>query len=462
MDPLLNFISEVKRKSGKERPRIGLFGMGKTNTVILSKLRELGIKTVIRSDADRLPDEISQGSDAVYTGDHSLDDVLEDAIIFSPSVRRERSALALARERGVIFSSDTEMFFGLKPQNVFSVTGSDGKSTVTYFTSRLLSLGERFAEVFPSGNFGIPFASLSGGEASAYVAELSSFNLHYLTPHSTRAAITCITPNHLNWHSSMNEYVSDKLRILSDAEEVVLPLDGGICECYAKAHGAFALFSSKKTAKQMSQIAKAELYISFEGGGILINGKSILGGDDLDKIKGHNIENLMCSIGLAYGLAGDECARRLARDFSGLPHRCQTVGSFGGVSFINSSIDTTPARTATTLSTLDKTVILILGGRTKGVPFTDAIPLIARYAKSLHIYGECQSEFLSELFDDPRTRTIPTTSSDSFKDAFAEAARSAAVGDTVLLSPAATAYGEFRNFEERGEIFCHMAKLYED
>ena len=138
--------------------------------------------------------------------------------------------------------------------------------------------------------------------------------------------------------------------------------------------------------------------------------------------------------------------------FGGLAHRCEACGSVKGISFINSSIDTTPSRTRATLEALARPVHLILGGRGKGLSPEPMTETIKKYAKSVAVYGEVREEFFSYL----KEVGIYAITHEKFDDAVFTAYSKARPGEVVLLSPAATAYGEFLNFEERGDRFRHL------
>ena len=162
----------------------------------------------------------------------------------------------------------------------------------------------------------------------------------------------------------------------------------------------------------------------------------------------------MGALALTLGEVTEEKAVKVAEEFGGLPHRAECVGIYRGVEYINSSIDTTPSRTASTLIALSRPVHIILGGRGKGLSTLPLLPQLSRYAKSISLYGEAGEEFLSDLIP----LGIKLSLSQSFDDAFHSAVMNAKRQDTVLLSPAATAYGEFSDFTKRGERFTALAR----
>ena len=192
---------------GRAIRSIGFLGFGKSNSALYRYFRERNsdIKYTLRQNTP--PEGNLPEFDRVYLGERWLDNIDEDALFLSPSVRRDDERLAAASGRGVIVSSDTELFLSLTRGDIFAVTGSDGKSTTAYLTSLLLS--ESYRTAIPCGNFGVPLAEhIEDGDGCAFALELSSFTLNYLTPRSKRAVITNISENHLNWHASFDEYIS--------------------------------------------------------------------------------------------------------------------------------------------------------------------------------------------------------------------------------------------------------------
>ena len=197
--------------------------------------------------------------------------------------------------------------------------------------------------------------------------------------------------------------------------------------------------------------------VTVEDGVICHDGDPMLHTTELSHREPHNISNTLAAIGLCHGYCNTDKIREVAMSFTAPHHRCEVVHtSRSGITFIDSSIDTTPTRTRTTLLGLGKRVLLLLGGRGKGLPMVPLADPIKRYAKSVAIYGEVGKEmytFLSTECDE-----IPIMRFSGFTEALSALCDIAEGGDTVLLSPAATAYGEFENYEKRGELFTRLVK----
>ena len=194
----MSYINELIYKVKAERNiqgkvRVGLLGLGKTNLEVLSHIDTGYASVTLRDTRGNIKTLHGVTPERTYFGEGAFLDIDEDILFIAPSINRSHPALVAARERGTLLTSDCEEFFTAANAPIYSVTGSDGKSTVTALTSRLLTAGGTYAPAI--GNIGIPF--ISAPDAAAYVAELSSFNLEYFAPRCMAAAITNITPNHL-------------------------------------------------------------------------------------------------------------------------------------------------------------------------------------------------------------------------------------------------------------------------
>ena len=440
---ILSWVNSILSENASAE--VALLGLGTTNRAILDIILQIpNLKKITvfhKGDAD-LPDSVIR-RDFPNPGTP----IDADIVFASPSVRREKLTLGEI----TVLTSDTELFFTAEARNRFLISGSDGKSTVSAMTASLLK--ERFPGLFLGGNIGTPVALCDLSGADAAVIELSSFNLNYIKPGSDRALITNITPNHLDWHSSYEEYVLSKENLLLHSREPIVNVDTPACRDIARRRKLYAVCSSVYTYKELAAEYCAKHIFSLENGRILLDGEAMFSTVDLFLKERHNAVNFMSAMALTHGYAKSSDVLRVAKSFRGLPHRCECFFEKDGVTFIDSSIDTTPERTAATMYSLNKRVKLILGGRGKGL---DLMPLkkpILKYARKIAIYGDIRDEIKEFLSSDSLLCNISRASFKSFSDAADYITEDLVAGDCVLLSPAATSYGEFSNFEERGRLF---------
>ena len=437
---------------GQDVKKIALFGLGVSNLEILRKMTD-NVGIVIRSDTHLGRDiaKVDPRIVAIYDGEHSCDEIDEDVIVFSPSVRRDRYELLRAAERGVIFTSDCEMFSDSVGSPVFAVTGSDGKSTTATILSQLLR--ERYPTVALCGNIGSPM--LTSVASDAYAVELSSFQLTYSHPRVMRAAITNITPNHLNWHTSFDEYRDAKLSLLRGAEEYALSADNEILSDYIRIHGAFGVISAEKTYMELKELYDFSVAYTAEGEHILRNGEPYIKIADIVRKEKHNLKNLMLALAASDGLVSQSHAVAVARSFGGLAHRMETVAEYNGIKYIDSSIDTSPSRCISTLSSLTAKCVVILGGRKKGVALDSLVPIVRKKARAAVVMGECREELYSLLTGD-----FKCIRAEDMRDAVEKATEAAECSDSVILSPGATSYDLYSSYAERGDDFKKQVKEY--
>ncbi len=434
--------------------RIGFLGAGKSNLSVLRVFRSLcpSAEFILRCDKDTA----GQASefDKCYFGNSSLCDINEELLFLSPSVRRDRREIADAAARGVYISSDCELFFSLTDGAAFGVTGSDGKSTTTSALAAILS--EAGYPAVACGNFGLPLCELFGKRVLP-IAELSSFQLSYAKPVLDTAIITNITENHLDWHKSFDEYRSVKLSIFKRAKRAVIDADCAELIKGAPAEKLFCAVTLKKSCAEIKSLLPAKYVISAEGERILLNGVPFAESAALLSMTEYNVKNfcLACGAALEYASASD--MQRAAEKFAALPHRCRVVTQFGKTRYIDSSIDTTPARTAATLTAQSGEAVAILCGRSKGGTLTPLADALISHTVGAVVFGEIAENILTALSSDTRFEKYPVRAACGMRDAVRIATKMLTRGGTVILSPSGTSFDLYSSFEERGDDFAREA-----
>lgn len=445
------FIHMQAQQLGRS-PSISFYGMGTSNRALLSALRAEVVSVTIRSDvALQDADGIPKGA-RIITGNYACRNIDEDILFASPSVRRERLDIS----RNCTVCSDMELFFTNGRGTRLAVTGSDGKSTTTALAAAIL--GEKFDTVYPIGNNGTPYVTVPESDSAIYVCELSSFNLRYMSPRVLRCAITGITPNHLDWHADMREYTETKLRLTENCEHSVLPADDKICAEAARDIAPFAMFSSRMTHSELLHTFPTEHTVTCEDGAINLDGEPVVRISELHRAEPYIILDMMTAVGLCCGMCSRDDAARALMEFRGLAHRATVVHEADDVRYIDSSIDTTPSRTAATISAIDAPINLILGGGSKGLSLLPLTVPVLRKVRHISIYSAAADDICRWLSSTDELRHISHSVCDSFAAAVSDAAAKATRGTTVLLSPAHTSYGEFHSYEERGRAFAALVR----
>jgi UDP-N-acetylmuramoylalanine--D-glutamate ligase len=284
-----------------------------------------------------------------------------------------------------------------------------------------------------------------------------------------RAIITNITPNHLNWHTDMDEYITAKCNICRHrgVEMLVANAENEVTREIAKNSDLpITYFSSKKSAySEIVPFFKENCNAIYEDGGIIYfdDGESreeIVPVADILLPGRHNVENYMAAIAITRGFVTNETVRCVAKDFGGVEHRLELVREKDGVRFYNSSIDSSPSRTAAALSALPKAPIIILGGEDKNVPFDGLAQYVCRRVKAAVVTGVSAPKILSAIENCPEydPKKVVVKHIDDFREAVISAANMAESGDIVLLSPACTSFDHFKDFAERGNYFKEIVR----
>lgn len=460
---------------------VAVLGLGISNLPLLEFLLKKGAKSISARDQkpfEALPEEVRALKDkgvSFVLGEGYTEGITEDTVFRSPGIRPDLPALEAVRRRGGCVTSEMELFFELCPATVLGITGSDGKTTTTTLTARLLSMqaeaeGGAF-RVFLGGNIGTPLLPRVDEmtERDFAVVELSSFQLMSFKRAPDRAVVTNITPNHLNWHKDYAEYIEAKKRILpARPSALVLNADNKETAAIARALSGTngeerpILFSSRRSYSDLHARFGEGRYLYLQDGHIVYTEGSrtlsLLRVADI-KIPGrHNVENYMAAAALTMPFVKNEALRRLAPAFLGVAHRLQFVRTVNGVRYYNSSIDSSPNRTRASLLALEEKPIVICGGAAKGLSFASLADTLITYAKAVVLTGATARAIEAELRANPLfdEKELPLCLVPDFRGAVLSAAEMAKAGDTVLLSPACTSFDAFRNFEERGEVFCRI------
>lgn len=456
-----------------------LLGFGVSNIPVAREFVRAGLgKSVIVRDMksfDDLGEAARELADAGVrfecgiepTKDFSCD--TSRAVIFrSPGIRPDAGDLTPAIKSGAILTSEVEFFCEHTPARIIAVTGSDGKTTTSTLTSLILKEGYKGGKVYLGGNIGTPLFPLLDeiGENDVCVLELSSFQLMTMDSRATNAAITNITPNHLNWHIDMNEYAEAKYKVCGkNTARLVLNATDGYCrELAGKTETPKILFSAYRDSYAALDARGAKGIFLRDGGIILSDGETeelLLKSSDI-KIPGiHNIENYMTATALTYGIAEKDAVVRVAKTFGGVAHRLELVREKNGVKYYNSSIDSSPTRTIAALSTFSNKPTLIVGGRGKKTPYDGLARELYLRAGAVIVTGETAdevSEALASVASDYPDSELKIFREEDFEACVKLAESVTPSGSAVLLSPAATSFDKFKNFAERGEVFKNIVK----
>ncbi|MEW5921832.1 MAG: UDP-N-acetylmuramoyl-L-alanine--D-glutamate ligase [Bacillota bacterium] len=440
--------------------RVLVLGLGRSGRAAARLLLRAGVDTLVINDnkrKDLLQEEIGElcafPNVQVFTGVHRAE-LLQDIsmVIKSPGINPRLSLLKEAGRRGIEIFSEVELAYHFCPVPIAAITGTNGKTTTVALTGEIFR--RQFPRVQVAGNIGFPLCeAVMQSDAGDYiVAELSSFQLADVRDfHPRIAAILNISPDHLDYHGSMEDYIGAKRNIFLRQQ----PGDWSILNWDDSLTRDLAPFV-RGNLLPFSRHVQPSPGVFIKEGYILIND----GSENIPvcpiaevRIPGeHNLENALAATAVSWaaGVAVEGIAAGL-RIFPGVPHRLEEVGIIRGVKYVNDSKGTNPEATLKAIKALKGPKILIAGGMNKGSSFSPlALSLAKEEVKILLLLGET-APLLEEAARRAGFNAVLAVT--DLRDAVRKAFHSAAEGDIVLLSPACASWDMFRDYEERGEIF---------
>ena len=439
--------------TGLRGKKLLVLGLGVSNRPLVRLLLEYGCDV---TGCDRTPREkldaevleLEQQGCKLHVGESYLEGLSADVVFRTPGMHPGNPAIVALADQGAEITSEMEVFFELCPCKIIAVTGSDGKTTTTTLISELLkAAGKR---VWLGGNIGnplLPDCQKIAPEDFA-VVELSSFQLMDMRRSAHVAVVTNLSPNHLDVHKDMAEYVEAKkniFRFQSSADTLILNADNAIT----------AGFTGNGKTRWFSRAGKTDNGICLEGDTLCRDGVRVMEKADILLPGEHNVENYMAAILAVEGLVPDDVIHQVARSFGGVEHRIELVRVKDGVRFYNDSIASSPSRTIAGLHSFDQKVILIAGGYDKNIPFDVLGPEACLHTKAVYLNGATAEKIRKAIEAAPgyKPGAPELIDCEDFTDAVRKSAAGAENGDIVLMSPACAAFDQFKNFAVRGQYF---------
>ncbi|RUM31160.1 MAG: UDP-N-acetylmuramoyl-L-alanine--D-glutamate ligase [Aquifex sp.] len=403
-----------------------VWGLGKSGKAAVKLLKSKGHKVYAGDDKEN-PELWKEVLNEVET------------VVLSPGIPPHHPLWieAINKEKEVI--GELELAYRFFKGKIIAITGTDGKSTTTRLT--YLVLKNFFPEVYEGGNIGIPFSDIvREKEKGIAVLEVSSFQGKTLkTFRPDIGAFISFSPDHLDWHPSLEDYLKSKYKVFENQREGdLIVLNDFVKEI-------------KETSTRAKKINFSELEILEEG--VYFRGIKLFNPRHL-KIKGiHNVYNASVAalIALEFGLKPDEF-EHILYEFSGLPYRLEYLGNFGGIDIYNDSKSTTTNALKSALETFPyNSVILIVGGKDKGVDFLSVLETVKKKVKTAFAIGETKDK-IKESWKE----YVPVETCSDLEEAVKKALSFAKSGDVILFSPACSSFDMFKSYEERGEKFKEL------
>lgn len=452
------------------RPGIDLAG----KRVLVVGLARTGVVTAIFSAAygatvtatDEKPEgELAEAAEKLRAagvtlalGGHRPEIFLEqDLIIVSPGVPVKLPQLEEARAKGIPVWSEIELAWRLLRGKLIAITGSNGKTTTTSLVGHILKTAN--IPTLVGGNIGVPLLALveSSMDTTVTVAEISSFQLETIEKFRPEIGVLLnLTPDHLDRHVSFEEYARAKMRMFEnqlDRDAAVLNADDPEITKRMPSRGHIYWFSRQKRVAEGAFLRDEQIFFRIDGTEVALARR-----EDIQLRGEHNVENVLAACAAAY-LAGADPASIAngVKTFKGVEHRLEFVADVDGVSFYNDSKATNVDATMKAVEAFPGPLIVILGGKDKGSPYTPLREPLRERARLAVLIGAAAEKIASDLGD-----AVAVEQAGTMDRAVQIAFKRAQPGDTVLLAPACSSFDQFENYEHRGRVFKELVLKLEN
>ena len=455
-------------------------GIGRSHMPLMEKFQQAG--ALVSARDKRSLAELGENGKALQAlgvtlilGEDYLQNLNEDIIFRTPGMRYHLPELEAARARGAAVTSEMEVFFQLCPCKIYAVTGSDGKTTTTSIIAELLKAQGK--NVHLGGNIGKPLLPEIGSiqPEDCAVVELSSFQLISMHESPDVAVVTNVTPNHLDHHKDMQEYIDAKRNILlyqAPGSRAVLGYANDITRAMAKDVKGSYLWFTRFSETDNGGFLRADGMLCVAKDGVVT---PIVHKSEVALRGEHNLENLLAAFCAVWGMVDVAVMAQVARSFQGVEHRIEPVRTLNGVQWFNDSIASSPTRVIAGLRAFNQKLILLAGGSNKRVSFAPLAPELLAHVKTLVLIsnpaekaaaaarGESDYQTSAEQIE-AAVRAEPGFAesgmnilhAESMQQAVRLAYEAARPGDIVSLSPACASFDFYPNFEVRGRHYKEL------
>lgn len=436
-----------------EDKKVLVVGLGRTGEALCDFLLQQGARVKVSekkplNELAKIYSDWEKKGIQIEAGQHKKESFLEaDLIVPSPGVP-VLPELETARNQGVRLLSEIELAYAFLKGTIVGITGTNGKSTTATLAHKILKEGG--LQAFLAGNIGTPLISFAENSRDdhIYVTEISSFQLKLIE--QFRAGISVflnISPDHLDWHPSFDDYYESKRNLISTQKEDDIAILN---------HDDPLIWALNETGKSQiyafSRKEEVERGCFLRGDWIILKDsqeENLMRTNEIPLFGIHNLENVMASalVGHAMGLPVARIRGSITR-FKGLEHRLEKVTTIREIQFFNDSKATNVDASIKSIQSFDRKIILILGGRDKGGDFKKLKEPVEEKVKNIILIGEAREKIRKAL-----EGSAPIHTASSLKEAVRVGYSKAEAGEVILLAPGCTSFDMFHDFEERGKIF---------
>ena len=449
--------------------RVLVVGLGKSGVASALFLKAHGARVTVSDtkSGDELRNEIPSLLDhgiTVETGGHGERTFRgQDLIVVSPGVPVDAPLLVQVRAMGEAVIGEIELAAQFLPGPIVAITGSNGKTTTTTLTGEILTAGG--LPTLVGGNIGTPAISLAerAKRETVIVLEVSSFQLETIqTFHPKVAVVLNVTPDHLDRHRTFEAYVDAKARIFENQrgdDFAVLNEDDPTCVgMAARTRAQVFWFSRQKEVKQGAWVREGNILFRDGASSRKNPQREIMQVSEIPLKGAHNLENVLAAVcaGTLMGCAPEKI-RQAVRDFKAVEHRLEFVATIHGVDYYNDSKATNVDATIKALESFPANIHLILGGKDKGSDYSVLNDLVRQRVKRVYTIGAAAGKIESQIVS-PKGGGVEVVHAETLENAVRKAHAVAESGDVVLLAPACASFDQFKNYEQRGQVFKEIVR----
>jgi UDP-N-acetylmuramoylalanine--D-glutamate ligase len=368
-------------------------------------------------------------------------------IVISPGVSLKEPVMLHAASKGVPIIGDLDLFAVEANAPVVAITGANGKSTVTTLVG--LFAEQAGVKVCVGGNLGTPMLDLLDDAAELYVLELSSFQLetsHILTPNA--ATVLNISPDHMDRYSDIAEYANAKRKVFNGSGTMVINHDDSLVRemCEVGRHAVNFSIDGNNAEYRLDKIDGVEWLVA--------NNEPLMPIKEVLLQGRHNLANVLAALALSDAVdLPKKSFIPVLREFCGLDHRCQLVGKLSDVAWVNDSKATNVGACIAALNGLDDPVVLIAGGDGKGADFSPLRDVVSRKVKAAVLMGR-DADLIKQAIGD----LVETCKVGNMREAVSKASQYAVAGDVVILAPACASLDQYKDYQQRGQMFAEEVR----
>lgn len=369
-----------------------------------------------------------------------------DFIVKSPGIKPTNEIIEYFYNKKVPIYTDLELAYTLFPERkIIAITGTNGKTTTTSLVGEIFKTANIKSKVVGNIGVGMLWEIFNSDEETVNIIEVSSFQLHNIEKFKPFiASIGNITPDHIDWHGSFENYIEDKLKIFKNMDKkgnLILNIDDEILNKINVENTNVTTISLKNK--------NADFYLSENN--FYHNDKRLFSMKDLKILGRHNAQNVLISLAICYnyGIIMDIIIFA-CKNFGGVEHRIEFVRELNGIKFYNDSKGTNVDSTIKAIEALEKPIILIVGGYDKNVDFNPLFESFNGKVKTLILVGDTKYKFYDSAKKNGFENNIIVN---DYREVVEKCFEIAENGDNVLLSPASASWDMFKSYEERGNLF---------